>query len=180
MSGFNYATSGKDLYKNAIPVAGGDKKVHEAVAKWRIDHGQDPMGVKGDTLCWLCEKSCTKACSWAKSFDPVEGWDAEETVIAGYTNLIQSFLVKDCPEFVPDDPRFTVAKPCKLCGRKPAIRHGRGDLVRVEHYTKCRWRRATVYKKTLDAAIAAWNKGEVRKEKEKKKMEDRNGKTSEN
>lgn len=163
MSGFNYATSGKDLYKNAIPVAGGDKKVHEAVAKWRIDHGQDPMGVKGDTLCWLCEKSCTKACSWAKSFDPVEGWDAEETVIAGYTNLIQSFLVKDCPEFQPSDPDFyDVPTACRWCNRRPTVRKSWTGKYRVEHITSCSQKKVTAYMPTEAEAIAAWNKGETR------------------
>lgn len=174
------AKNDENVFKNSILVPEGGREVYRAAERWRAEHGQSKDMVRQDTLCWMCEKACTKDCAWARSFDPVEGWVAIETVVAASNRLLQSYLVLDCPEFVPDDPRFTVAKPCKLCGRKPAIRHGRGNLVRVEHYTKCSWRRATVYKKTLDAAIAAWNKGEVRKEKEKKKMEDRNGKTSEN
>lgn len=163
MSVFNYAKSGKDLYKNAISVEGGGKAVREAAAKWRIDHGQNPMGVNSDTLCWLCEKSCTKECSWARSFDPVEGWDAEETVIAGYTNLIQSFFVKNCPEFLPSDPDFyNVPSPCRWCRRRPTVRKSWTGKYRLEHITSCGQKRVTAYMTTEAEAIAAWNKGETR------------------
>lgn len=69
---------------------------------------------KGDkyraTLCWKCANAVpnregTRGCSWSKEFKPVEGWDAEKTVLfTGYWNSkrfgTDSYIVKSCPEFV--------------------------------------------------------------------------------
>lgn len=52
-------------------------------------------------LCWDCAKACGK-CSWSQSFKPVEGWDAEPTVIFTQCriNVIPSYYIRGCPEFV--------------------------------------------------------------------------------
>ena len=55
--------------------------------------------IKEMTLCWDCANACTDGCSWSKSFIPVEGWDAVEMHIG----RDPSYLVKECPKFVPDD-----------------------------------------------------------------------------
>ena len=47
-----------------------------------------------DTLCWMCQKSCTDGCSWSKDFVPVNGWVAEKNEKTG------SYSVITCPEFV--------------------------------------------------------------------------------
>lgn len=50
------------------------------------------------TICWDCEKSCTKECSWAAEFVPVDGWKAMESK--------GSYSVAECPEFRRDSYNF--------------------------------------------------------------------------
>jgi hypothetical protein len=47
-----------------------------------------------ETICIMCAKSCTSACSWSAELKPVEGWEAEENP--------RGFLVRKCPEFVKE------------------------------------------------------------------------------
>ena len=54
------------------------------------------------SLCWRC-KNCFGGCSWAESFEPVEGWRAERTIIQHFNTETPSFLVRDCPLFAVDD-----------------------------------------------------------------------------
>lgn len=54
------------------------------------------------TLCWRC-KNCFGGCSWSEKFEPVEGWNAERTVIKYFNIETPSFLVRDCPLFIEDD-----------------------------------------------------------------------------
>jgi len=49
-----------------------------------------------DSLCTFCEKVCCGGCSWSRDFEPVKGWQAE------LNN--NGYLVRHCPEFVPDGP----------------------------------------------------------------------------
>ena len=59
--------------------------------------------LKGDqSLCWNC-KNCFGGCSWSESFEPVEGWRAERTIIQHFNTETPSFLVRNCPLFAPDD-----------------------------------------------------------------------------
>lgn len=59
--------------------------------------------LKGDqTLCWRCE-NCLGGCSWSEKFEPVEGWNAERTVIKYFNIETPSFLVRGCPLFIEDD-----------------------------------------------------------------------------
>ena len=52
--------------------------------------------------CQSCKNALGKtACSWAKAFTPVDGWDAEPTVIsAGYAFEESSYNVRHCPLYV--------------------------------------------------------------------------------
>ena len=54
------------------------------------------------SLCWRC-KNCFGGCSWSESFEPVEGWSAERTIIQHFNAETPSFLVRDCPLFAADD-----------------------------------------------------------------------------
>ena len=54
------------------------------------------------SLCWRC-KNCFGGCSWSESFEPVEGWRAERTIIQHFNAETPSFLVRDCPRFAVDD-----------------------------------------------------------------------------
>ena len=59
--------------------------------------------LKGDqSLCWRC-KNCFGGCSWSESFEPVEGWSAERTLIKHFNVETPSFLVRACPLFAVDD-----------------------------------------------------------------------------
>ena len=53
-------------------------------------------GKEDSTICWDCANACTGGCSWAKDFTPVDGWLAEPWRTA---NGVDSYLVKECPEF---------------------------------------------------------------------------------
>ena len=54
------------------------------------------------SLCWRC-KNCFGGCSWSESFEPVEGWRAERTIIQHFNAETPSFLVRNCPLFAADD-----------------------------------------------------------------------------
>lgn len=69
------------------------------------------------TLCWRCANAVpnsagTRGCSWSRKLIPVEGWDAEQTSLyaerwdrnkgCSIFNPQTSYVVKSCPEFVPD------------------------------------------------------------------------------
>ena len=59
-------------------------------------------GLKDDSICWDCAKSCNRGCSWSDgSFTPVEGWTA---IPDQNRNGVDSFLVKECPQFEQDGP----------------------------------------------------------------------------
>ena len=50
-------------------------------------------------LCWDCKKACG-GCSWSSCFKPVDGWDAEESIVKDNSGDIISYKVKKCPEFI--------------------------------------------------------------------------------
>lgn len=60
------------------------------------------------TLCWSCanavpDKYGKRGCSWSRSFEPVKGWDAQETRLYGgdgSKRFQKSYCVRQCPEFV--------------------------------------------------------------------------------
>lgn len=60
-----------------------------------------------ETLCWEC-RNAAGGCSWADDLKPVDGWDAEKTIVQGdgAGGTFDSFCVKSCPEYVPDDRRI--------------------------------------------------------------------------
>lgn len=56
------------------------------------------------TLCWFCRKA-TGGCSWSHHFEPIEGWDAEPTLVGTQKSaggMQRSYHVKHCPEFEVD------------------------------------------------------------------------------
>lgn len=61
------------------------------------------------SLCWFCQRSYKPGvlCSWARRFTPVIGWEAVLNPIksfqgAGKFILLESYMVRKCPEFLPD------------------------------------------------------------------------------
>lgn len=55
-------------------------------------------GAVRDTICWKCQNT---KCNWTQSFKPVEGWQAEKTIIENYCPA-ESFIVNECPEFISE------------------------------------------------------------------------------
>lgn len=135
-------------------------------AKWREEHGQDRHNLKGETLCWMCAKACTKGCSWSYDFTPVDGWEADETVQVHESRVDQSFMVFNCPEFVSDVKGFdTFPEPCPRCHRQPAMYRNGAYVYLVHNRSGCPNKVKTPYKKTAGEAIIAWNRGERREMK---------------
>lgn len=60
---------------------------------------------QGETLCWRCQHSTGKnMCSWAQRFVPVQGWDAQPTLLASSQGKMQdSFHVRKCPQFEKEE-----------------------------------------------------------------------------
>ena len=52
-----------------------------------------------DQLCWRCKKACA-GCSWTKFYEPVNGWNAESTIVKDSCGDFTSYRIKGCPEFV--------------------------------------------------------------------------------
>lgn len=56
-----------------------------------------------ETLCWICRVPGTGGCSWDRSLQPVEGWDAKPTKLRLWTGYyVDTFCVKSCPLYQPD------------------------------------------------------------------------------
>ena len=53
------------------------------------------------TLCWSCQRA-VKECPWSANFEPVPGWEAEETVVASSYCPTPSYHVIKCPLYEPD------------------------------------------------------------------------------
>ncbi len=74
------------------------------------------MKCKSQQLCWSCKNAYAHKCPWFKNYTPVEGWDAEPTIIKYYNKFGEkvkddSFLIKKCPLYEAD-------KNCKTCKEK--------------------------------------------------------------
>lgn len=50
-------------------------------------------------LCYICKNACG-GCSWSIDFKPVNGWDAEPTIIRDSEGDIHSYKINNCPEFI--------------------------------------------------------------------------------
>jgi len=59
---------------------------------------------KKSTLCWTCQNGYANKCPWMTDFTPVEGWEAEKTVIMdNIREPIDSYLVIKCPMYVKEN-----------------------------------------------------------------------------
>lgn len=67
-------------------------------------------------ICFDCKKA-VGGCSWSEKFEPVEGWKAEPSIIAGY---IESYYITECPLFERDEPRDP-KKPVALTAEQRAF-----------------------------------------------------------
>lgn len=100
------------------------------------------------SLCESCGNACGK-CSWSDgTFTPIDGWDAIPTRVHMLPVVVDSYLVKSCPQFVPDGPKHTdhivsdrvTALMCAICER--AIRDYAECVIRYRaleiDYKTCR------------------------------------------
>ena len=62
-----------------------------------------------ETLCWKCANATNNGCLWSRSLIPVDGWIAEEDHHNG-DYMGGSYLVRECPKFMPDG-----SVRCKEC-----------------------------------------------------------------
>lgn len=65
-----------------------------------------------NTLCWKCKHaSGSQACKWATKATPIEGWNADPSIIKYYWGNVNSFQVTDCPKYEEghDDAKLTEA-----------------------------------------------------------------------
>ena len=67
----------------------------------KVSYNYKGKGDAHQTLCWDCQRA-VKECPWAANFEPVDGWDAEPTVIMSTYCPQNSYHVKACPLFEPD------------------------------------------------------------------------------
>lgn len=67
--------------------------------------GQERQNGKKDTICWSCKHSAGRSmCSWARTFNPVDGWDAQPTTLASSTGKMRnSYNVRACPQFEKEE-----------------------------------------------------------------------------
>ena len=49
--------------------------------------------------CCTCKNACG-GCSWSIDFTPVEGWDAEPTIINDSEGNISSYKINSCPRYI--------------------------------------------------------------------------------
>jgi len=88
----------------------GIKKTRSQIAQICLRHGilngRGTNKAQTPTLCWSCQHAHAFGCSWHRSFKPVHGWEAEETLLrlgrtaGGEEILSKSYCVRTCPEFV--------------------------------------------------------------------------------
>lgn len=62
---------------------------------------------KATSLCWTCVRSCPIpgiGCSWSRRFRPVDGWEAEQTLLqsANGKRSITSYCVCTCPLYIEE------------------------------------------------------------------------------
>lgn len=81
---------------------------------------------KEETICWFCKGGC----SWERSFTPVDGWEAEPTILykdSKYYDEQQSYIVRKCPLFVDNGYRYPERESsflkCIHCGNRISIIH---------------------------------------------------------
>lgn len=76
-------------------------KKRRAYWERRKKYGYNRKNGTKQTLCWSCQRA-VKECPWSANFEPVPGWDAEETVLTTDTTSARSYHVKACPLYDPD------------------------------------------------------------------------------
>lgn len=87
-----------------------------------------------NTLCWYCSNACGN-CPWSNgSFTPVDGWEAEATIIKDYNYIMNSYLVKNCPLFKQDTIIYiSVKEVSKLLGisKTNCFRYSKQHLIKL-------------------------------------------------
>ena len=82
------------------------------------------------TLCWTCQNAVL-GCSWSRSFTPVKGWTAIPTKIKYVADDVSdSYLVTDCPEYIPDNKPSSAQEETKKLFNKKYKRCKNGNTKR--------------------------------------------------
>ena len=67
-------------------------------------NAHNPKGINGgnptETLCWRCANATDQSkCCWVKDYTPVVGWNAVPRRIRYNGSIMDSYMVKACPNF---------------------------------------------------------------------------------
>lgn len=94
----------KTLYADKVPNNIKDRPAQEV-----------PHQTFKTTICDNCERATRGHCPWAQEGKPIKGWTAEKTVIhnAGLRASIESYMVIDCPGYVPTWIPIKLVRPGK-------------------------------------------------------------------
>lgn len=95
--------------------------------------------MRENTICWRCKRSCggQNGCSWFNGFIPVQGWEAEDTIIINNSLIQKSYKVLSCPQFEEDKREETLADELRRLATE------RGCSVRTM-YRKIKSKRGTL------------------------------------
>lgn len=102
-------------------------------------------GIHTPTLCWDCQKANALGCRWHNgSWKPVEGWDAERSLHVDKLTgkIFDTYLVKSCPLFEPDEENEIPDEP-------EENREKKARTVRIFYVFKRRPKEAPVFARTI-------------------------------
>lgn len=93
-------------YINAAILSGKAIRHKKTGECFSLEYNRIAYGSQGDGMgsrphiqpCSLCEKFAG-GCIWSRDFEPIEGWEAEPTVIGKDSYPIHSYRITYCPEF---------------------------------------------------------------------------------
>ena len=57
------------------------------------------------TKCFECQNAVPtlkRGCSWSRNFEPVQGWEAIPTTVGMGHKRVPSYVVINCPSYIPD------------------------------------------------------------------------------
>lgn len=116
-------------------------------------HGTRGVTADGQ-ICWSCKRACGgcgsdgEECPWSRFGEPVEGWEAEPTVIVNDTGIVKSFQIKKCPMYDQEVDYYLdaglVPLLCKKLGFGRHSLNGKADFavaVYEEYYLPWRFER---------------------------------------
>jgi hypothetical protein len=133
--------------------------------------------VTTDTLCWSCERACG-GCDWSCNLTPIPDWQATPTKIQDSEHSYESYLVHSCPLYEPTTDYYdSEAQLLKVISNRTgykaySMREHREEALRAYlRYSKKYPRSKSVPEEERNACLKLFYEDELRKSKEKRKLE---------